>query len=202
MSLRNDVKFVTSLIGRALRQILGETFRNLADYLLHEGNSIEVQPEVSKVKVAPAPVQTTPRKKNSPKSQSRIEVTPIETNPESSPGGDLSETLVKVRDRSTYNPKDHNGYKIAAIGILRTLLNTGSRFSAPALHKIHQNVSDSTIRTACKTMVTDGLLATELDKGLNSAVYWILDHEAARLHLMDLEATTPALPVSNERGES
>ena len=188
MSLKSDVWFMTSLIGKLLRQILGETLRTLADYLLRE------EPIPEPVKAQPAPN----RKKGSPKSRARLEV--INNDPPPEVIGE-PEKPAKVRDRSNYNPKDHNGYKIAAIGVLRILLNNGTKFSAPALHKIHQNISDSTIRSACKIMVEDGLLDTELDKGINSAVYWILNHEAAHKHLMELEAVAPSLPTSNEPGE-
>lgn len=200
MSLRSDVMFVTSLIGKALRQILGETFRNLADYLLREGQEPETQPEAPKVEVAPAPVQSTPsRKKSTPKSKSRIEAAPVETPTiEEAP-----EKPVKVRDRSTYNPKEHNGYKIAALGVLRVLLSLdpGSKRSAPDFHKLDPISTDSTIRTACKTMVKDGILDTEYDNLARSNVYWVYNLDAAERHLAELEATAPELPTSDEPGE-
>ena len=199
MSLRSDVWFVTTLIGKSLRQILGETLRTLADYLLHE-EKVVTTPEPIKVQkeTSPTPIRT-PRPKGPYKPRARLEVIGNDPPPEVSEG---PEKPARVRDRSGYNPKDHNGYKIAAVGVLRTLLDNDTKFSAPALHKVHQNISDSTIRTACKTMVDDGLLATELDKGINSAVYWILDREGAHKHLMELEAVAPKLPTSNEAGES
>ena len=62
MSLRSDVWFVTTLIGKSLRQILGETLRTLADYLLHE-EKVVTTPEPIKVQkeTSPTPIRTPPR---------------------------------------------------------------------------------------------------------------------------------------------
>jgi hypothetical protein len=189
MSLRSDVWFVTTLIGSAIRQILGETFRQLADYLLHEDQSDTPTTEV-KVDLPKTPPRT--RHKAAP----QREVISQEPPP------DVDFKPAKPRDRSKYKPKEHGQYKVAAIGILRTLLSNDVRLSAPELHKIDNNSTDSTIRTACKTMVSDGLLATELDTKKNSDVYWVFNREAAQLHLTELEAVAPVLPTLEESGES
>jgi hypothetical protein len=188
MSLRSDVWFVTSLIGSAIRQILGETFRHLADYLLREDQSATTATEVN-VEVPKTP----PRTRH--KATTQREVISQEPPP------DVEVKPAKPRDRSKYRPKEHGQYKVAAVGILRTLLSNDVRLSAPELHKINKNSTDSTIRTACKTMVSDGLLATELDTKKNSDVYWVLNREAAQLHLTELEAVAPVLPTSEESGE-
>lgn len=200
MSLRSDVWFVTTLIGSTIRQILGEAFRHLADYLLHEDPKTESEPIKDQVQPAPTPVQrpSTPRMKV-PKARTRLEVIHNDPLPEVS---EEPEKPARVRDRSTYNPKEHNGYKIAAGCVLRTLIANEARMSAPALHKIHPNSTDSTIRTACKTMAKDGILATEYDGSVRSDVYWVFNREMAREHLAELEASAPSLPTSNEPGES
>lgn len=185
MSLRSDVTFVTTLIVGAIRQILGETFRTLADYLLRD----KVPPPPETIKVEPTPVH--PRQKATPQ---RVVIN-------CAPPPEVLVKASKPRDRSKYNPKEHGQYKIAAIGILKTLLENGSRLSAPALAKIHTNSTDSTIRTACKTMVKDGILTTEYDENSKSDVYWVVDLNAARVHLAELEASAPVLPPSDESRE-
>jgi hypothetical protein len=197
MSLRNDIWFVTRVFGKALRQILGETLRTLADYLLHEEEIIPT-PEPINIQPEPSTPVRTPAPRTKVKSRARTEVI-SNSPPEVIP--DL-EKPAKTRDRSRYNPKDHNGYKIAAIAVLKTLLCTEDRLSVPALHKLYRDITDSTIRTACKTMVEDGILTTELDSKVNASVFWILNHDAARKHLAELEAVAPVLPTSNELGES
>lgn len=186
MSLRNDVWFVTSLIGSAIRQILGETFRTLADYLLREFKEVP-PPEPPKGEIAPV------RQKRSHKS--KREAIDQEPPPE------VVVKAPKPRDRSKYNPKDHGPYKISAIGILKTLLGRESGLSVPALAKIHTTSTDSSIRTACKTMVEDGILATEYSGKVNSNIYWIKDQNAAQTHLAELEASAPTLPTSEESRE-
>jgi len=188
MSLRSDVWFVTSLIGSAIRQILGETFRTLADYLLKEH---QVVPPPEPIKVEATPV----RQRRTTKTAPQREVISQEPPPE------VVVKATKPRDRSKYNPKDHGPYKIAAIGILKTLLENEVRLSVPNLAKIHTTSTDSSIRTACKTMVRDLILATEYDDEVKSDVYWVDDPKAARDHLAELEAVAPALPPSNEPGE-
>jgi hypothetical protein len=178
MSLRNDIKYVLTTLGEAFRQILGTTFRTLADYLLQDSKDGPRAPEE-------------PKPPTSVASQDLPEV-------------ELEAKPSKPRDRSKYNPKEHGQYKIAAIGVLKTLLSMppGFRASAPALAKMLPNSTDSTIRTACKTMVTDGLFETTFDDSIRSCVYWVYNVKAATLYLSELESTTPALPVSDEARES
>jgi hypothetical protein len=199
MSLRSDLWFVTSLIGSTIRQILGESFRTLADYLLRGEPETEPKPISVQVQTPLTPVQSSvPYRTRSSKAHTRLEVTSKDLPPEVP---NEPEKPVKVRDRSVYKPKDHNGYKIAAIGVLQTLLSNDaslSRMSAPALHKIHPNSTDSTIRIACKTMVKDGILATEYSDDVRSDVYWVLNREAAQNHLAELEVVAPQLPISDE----
>lgn len=190
MSLRNDVTYVTTLILGAIRQILGETLRTVADYLLKESSTVVPPPETPKVEVSPA------RQRRSSKAAPHRE--PISQDPPP----EVAVKPPKPRDRSNYNPKEHGPYKIAAIGILGTLLENESRLAVPALARILTSSTDSSIRTACKTMVKDGLLATAYDEVVRSAVYWVEDQSAARSHLAELEASAPTLPQSNESGES
>lgn len=187
MSLRSDVTFVTTLILGAIRQILGETLRTMADYLL-KNPQVVPPPEPPKVEVAPVHQRRT--HKATPQREPISQESPPEvlTKP------------TKPRDRSKYNPKDHGPYKIAAIGILQ-ILSVSGRLSVPALAKGLPNSTDSSIRTACKTMVKDGILATEFSSDARSNVYWIADREATRIHLAELEESAPLLPTSNESGE-
>jgi hypothetical protein len=196
MSLRSDVKFVATTIVEAIRQILGETCQILADYLLvQKERSVAVSQEEEAEVVE---VSFTPRQRKHARVSHRRETISSEPPPE------VSEPEVKPRprDRSLYKPKDHGGYKIAAIGVLQTLLSSNMKLSAPAIHKNYKISSDSTIRTACKTMVEDKILATEFSSEVRSDVYWILDLEAAEKHLAELRATAPVLPQSDESGES
>lgn len=177
MSLRSDVTFVATTIIAAIRQILGETCQILADYLL----------QVDEVSNPPRGNDRVVERQEASSSEPPLEVLPVKPQ--------------KPRDRSLYKPKEHGGYKIAAIGVLQSLLNSTSKLSAPAIHKNYKISSDSTIRTACKTMVADGILATEFSSEARSDVYWILDLEAAEKHLAELKAMAPILPQSDESGE-
>lgn len=195
MSLKSDISFIARTLGGAIRQILGETFRILADTLLYRKQEPPAPPD--------PPVRVETPAVHSRKAVRASSRQIFSHNPP--PEVEQPEKPVKIRDRSSYNPKNHNGYKIAAIGTLRTLLSNDvrlSRLSAPALHKINQDSTDSTIRTACKTMVKDGILATEYDNDVRSDVYWILNRELAVGHLTELESVTPKLPTSEEGGES
>lgn len=189
MSLRSDVTFVTTLILGAIRQVLGETFRTLADYLLKKST---VVPPSEPPQVEVAPVRQRRTQKAAPHRE------PISQDPPP----EVVVKATKPRDRSRYNPKDHGPYKIAAIGILKILLGSETRLSVPALARVHTTSTDSSIRTACKAMVKDGILATEYDSNVKSDVYWVDDEKAATAHLAELEAVAPSLPPSNEPGES
>lgn len=196
MSLRNDIKFVAMTLGGAIRQILGEAFRQLADYLLgkEEPHPSEVQ-EATPVKVETPSVRTR-RSVNTSRKQVISRHPPPDVVQPDKP--------IKVRDRSGYLAKEHGSYKIAAIAILKVFLNqeAGKRLSVPELYKLLNNTStDSTIRTACKTMVEDQIFDTVHEDGARSAVYWVKDIDAASNHLANLEAVAPKLPVSNEGGE-
>ena len=192
MSLRNDIKFVVSLIGGAIRQSLGDIFRQLADYFQNPPEDTPIPPR----EAAPPVRQRQPTK---------VRRQTISRQPPPDVLG-LTQDVVskppKVRDRSGYNPKDHNQFKVAALGILRILLSEPNRrSSAPALAKELRGTktesTESTIRTACKTLVEDGVFDKVLDGQLNSVVYWIRDSEAARQLLDKLEANPPYLPTED-----
>lgn len=183
MSLRSDVKFVTTVIARAIRQILGETCQVLADYLLR----VQKEPSVE-----------TPQAEVTPRQRKHVRVVQPQEELSSEPPATLVEVRSRPRDRSSYKPKDHGSYKIAAIGVLQNLFDSDQKLSAPAIQKRYKNSSDSAIRTACKTMVEDGILATEFSSEARSDVYWILNVDAAQKHLEELKATAPQLPQSDE----
>lgn len=185
MSLRSDVRFVATVIVGAIRQILGETCQALADYLLQAKLDTPVE----------APREVTTRPKHVRVVHRRETISP-------EPPPEVPEPDVKPkrpRDRSLYNPKDHGPYKIASIGILTVLFEELSpKMSVPALAKILITSTDSSIRTACKTMVKDGILSVEYDSGVRSDVYWIRDSSLARSHLTELKESAPMLPQTSE----
>lgn len=199
-SLRSDVRFIAKTLGRAIRQILGETFRQLSDYLLYRKQEpVEATPAPSPV-ATPAPVRV--KAKASSKSHLKVsQKQPARIDPPSEV--DEPEKPPKVRNRSGYLAKEHGSYKVAAIGILRVFLQeAGQRLSVPELHKLLNKTStDSTIRTACKTMVEDQIFDTVHEDGARSAVYWVKNVDAACNHLTYLESVTPTLPTSEESGE-
>jgi hypothetical protein len=57
--------------------------------------------------------------------------------------------------------------------------------------------TETTIRTACKTLVEDGIFDRVLDEHVNSVVYWVRDLDAARKLLAELEANPPYLPTED-----
>jgi len=199
-SLRSDIRFIAKTLGGAIRQILGETFRIIADTLLYrkqvpmEAPPAPVSPPVKKVETS----TTRPRKSKATPRQAVSHEPPPEV-------VELPEKPPKVRNRSGYLAKEHGSYKIAATGILKVLIfgqDQGQRLSVPELHKLLNKTStDSTIRTACKTMVEDQIFDTVHEEGARAAVYWIKDEVAARNHLVYLESVTPKLPTSEEGGE-
>jgi hypothetical protein len=182
------------VIARAIRQILGETCQVLADYLLRvqkePSGAIPQEEEEAEV----VEVSFTPRQRKHARVNHHRETISSEPLPEVSE----PEVRSRPRDRSSYKPKDHGSYKIAAIGVLQNLFDSDQKLSAPAIQKRYKNSSDSTIRTACKTMVEDGILATEFSSEARSDVYWILNVDAAQKHLEELKATAPQLPQSDE----
>jgi hypothetical protein len=192
MSLKSDVKFVVSLIGGAIRQSLGDIFRQLADYF----QSLPEDPPVPP-KEEPLPVR--------PRTPARARRQAISRKPPPEVLGSIQDVVTKqakVRDRSGYNPKDHNQFKVAALGILRVLLSEPNRrSSAPALAKELKGTktesTETTIRTACKTLVEDGIFDRVLDNQVNSVVYWVRDSAAARKLLDELEANPPYLPTED-----
>jgi len=195
MSLRSNVKFVVSLIGGAIRQSLGDIFRQLADYF----QSLPEDPPVPPKEEQP-PVRLRPPAKIRRQAISRKpppEVLGL--------ANDVVEGVKppKIRDRSGYNPKDHNQFKVAALGILRALLSDESNrpASAPALTRELKNTktesTETTIRTACKTLVDDGIFDRVLDEQINSVVYWVKDFDAAHKLLAELEANPPYLPTED-----
>jgi hypothetical protein len=187
MSLRNDIKFVVSLIC----QSLGDIFRQLADYFSLPEDAPTPPRE------APPPVR--------PRPSIRIRKQSISRKPPPEVLGSDSDVVMgvrppKVRDRSRYNAKEHGQYKISALGILKVLLADESRrASAPEIAKELMNTklesTESTIRSACKIMVSDGILDGVQD--LKYFVYWIKDSAAARQYLAELEANAPTLPESS-----
>ena len=200
-SLRSDVRFIAKTLGKAIRQILGETFRIIADTLLYRKQEpIEAPPSPAPV-APPVNVEkstTSSRKSKAPQRQTLShEPPPVLV--------ELPEKPPKVRNRSGYLAKEHGSYKVAAIGILRVFLHdqeANHRLSVPELHKLLNKTStDSTIRTACKTMVEDQIFDTVHEEGARSAVYWVKNVDAACNHLTYLESVTPILPTSEESGE-
>jgi hypothetical protein len=204
-SLRSDISFIARTLGSAIRRILGETFRIIADTLLYQKQEPMEAPPAPVATPTQAPTQAFVRvkpKRNSIKSvKAAQKVTSIDPPPEV----DEPVKPPKVRNRSGYLAKEHGAYKIAAIAILKVFLynqEAGPRLSVPELYKILDNTStDSTIRTACKTMVEDQIFDTIHEDGARSAVYWVKDEVAARNHLAYLESVTPKLPTSEEGGE-
>jgi hypothetical protein len=193
MSLRSDISFIARTLGEAIRQILGETFRVLADTLLQKQEPV-VDPQAPPI--APIRVET-------PHTRTRKAIRAVASNPEPLPDSDPIEKPIRIRDRSMYVPKDHGSFKISAIAILKVFLQgEGQRLSVPELHKIlEETSSESTIRTSCKTMVEDHILGTIREEGARSAMYWVIDEKAARQYLAQLEAVAPKLPTSDESGE-
>jgi hypothetical protein len=202
-SLRSDISFIARTLGSAIRRILGETFRIIADTLLYQKQEpMEAPPApVATPAPTPAPVRVKPKGHSIKSVKASPKVTSID------PPLEVDEPVKppKVRNRSGYLAKEHGAYKIAAIAILKVFLynqEVGPRLSVPELYKILDNTStDSTIRTACKTMVEDQIFDTIHEDGARSAVYWVKDEVAARDHLAYLESVTPKLPTSEEGGE-
>jgi hypothetical protein len=190
MSLRSDARFVATVIVGAIRQILGETFRTLAEYLLKETQDNE--PTEVHVEVPQA----------SQRSRSK---TPTQREPISrEPTPDMEPKPVKPRDRTKYNPKEHGQFKVAAVNVLELLLKEqyNYRTSVPALAKILVDTcSDSTIRSACNTMVKDDILDVVFDAEAKSKVYWVKDFESAREYLASIRTVAPILPTLEESGE-
>jgi len=191
MSLRSDISFIARTLGGAIRQILGEAFRIVADTLLYRKQEPTEAPPAPPVRVE-APVARSRRSVTVARRQVISHEPPPEvTKPQ------------KVRDRSNYNPRDHGQFKVAAIGILQTLMDGGNvPMSVPALDKVLPNSTDSMIRTACKTMVEDKVLAGKFEDSVRSVVYWVEDNlELVTSYLTQLRENAPELPTSNEGGE-
>lgn len=186
MSLRSDIKFVVRLICHSI----GDLFLQLADYFQNPPESSPVPPREE-----PPPVLQNP--------PTRVRRQTISRRPPSEVISSIADIEVrppKVRDRSGYNPKDHNQFKVAAIGILRTLLDDGLTrpASAPALTKglegSRNESTESTIRSTCKILVKDEVLQSTYEDSCHSHIYWVSNKENARKYLAELEANAPYLP--------
>lgn len=91
----------------------------------------------------------------------------------------------KPRDRTKYDPKQHRTFQVAAIGILKHMLsNPGASFKVRDLED-HVECSQSSIRTACKELVTLGVLSGE---GFPTE-YRIVSVESAAGKLAEFEAS-------------